>query len=90
MAGQTEGQIEREQVKCVQNRSPFFLSDIRKDPYSSSVERHYCQWEVTREDACPAARTAVSSWYLFVQCGKWDPFAFYCIAISRFLSFTNL
>lgn len=55
-------------MKCVQNRSPFFFSDMRKDPYSSSVECHYCQWEVTREDVCPTARTAVSLWYLFVQC----------------------
>ena len=44
------------------------MFDIRKDPYSSSVECHYCQWEVTREDVCPTARTAVSSRYLFVQC----------------------
>ena len=68
MGRETEGQIEKEQMKCVQNRSPFFLSDIRKDPYSSSVECHYCQWEVTREDVCPSARNAVSSRYLFVQC----------------------
>ena len=68
MGRETEGQIEKEQMKCVQNRSPFFLSVIRKDPYSSSVECHYCQWEVTREDVCPTARTAVSSRYLFVQC----------------------